>query len=100
MGDVKEVLGSYSTDITKTIEEELSTITPDNLGEASVYLTRAGGKMLRPALTLITAEAVGGDKKFALKSHFLQFQCKLNKNSSIFLIRIRFLDKSTTKTYI
>ena len=68
MSDVKEVLGSYSTDITKTIEEELSTITPDNLEEASVYLTRAGGKMLRPALTLITAEAVGGDKKFALKS--------------------------------
>ena len=49
MSDVKEVLGSYSTDITKTIEEELSTITPDNLGEASVYLTRAGGKLLRPA---------------------------------------------------
>ena len=68
MGDVKEVLGSYSTDITKTIEEELSTITPDNLGEASVYLTRAGGKMLRPALTLITAEAVGGNRESALKS--------------------------------
>lgn len=68
MSDVKEVLGTYSTDITKTIEEELSIITPDNLAEASVYLTRAGGKMLRPALTLITAEAVGGDKKSALKS--------------------------------
>ena len=68
MSDVKEVLGSYSTDITKTIEEELSTITPDNLGEASVYLTRAGGKMLRPALTLITAEAVGGNRESALKS--------------------------------
>ena len=68
MSDVKEVLGSYSTDITKTIEEELATITPDNLAEASVYLTRAGGKMLRPALTLITAEAVGGDRESALKS--------------------------------
>ncbi|MDO5860491.1 short chain isoprenyl diphosphate synthase IdsA [Methanobrevibacter sp.] len=68
MSDVKEVLGSYSTDITKTIEEELSTITPDNLSEASVYLTRAGGKMLRPALTLITAEAVGGNRENALKS--------------------------------
>ncbi|MGX8694173.1 MAG: short chain isoprenyl diphosphate synthase IdsA [Methanobrevibacter sp.] len=68
MSDVKEVLGSYSSDITKTIEEELSTITPDNLAEASVYLTRAGGKMLRPALTLITAEAVGGNRESALKS--------------------------------
>ena len=68
MSDVKEVLGSYSGDITKTIEEELSTIVPQNLAEASVYLTRAGGKMLRPALTLITAEAVGGNREDALKS--------------------------------
>ena len=68
MSDVKEVLGNYSTDITKTIEEELATITPDNLEEASVYLTRAGGKVLRPALTLITAEAVGGNRESALKS--------------------------------
>jgi geranylgeranyl diphosphate synthase type I len=68
MSDVKEVLGNYSTDITKTIEEELATITADNLAEASVYLTRAGGKMLRPALTLITAEAVGGKRESALKA--------------------------------
>ena len=68
MSDVKEVLGSYSSDITKTIEEELSTITPDNLAEASVYLTRAGGKMLRPSLSLITAEAVGGQSANALKA--------------------------------
>jgi len=68
MSDVKEVLGNYSGDITKTIEEELATITPDNLAESSVYLTRAGGKMLRPALTLITADAVGGKKENALKS--------------------------------
>ena len=68
MSDVKEVLGSYSTDITKTIEKELSTITPDNLAEASVYLTRAGGKMLRPALSLIVSEAVGGKRENTLKS--------------------------------
>ena len=68
MSDVKEVLGSYSTDITKTIEEELAIITPDNLAEASVYLTRAGGKMLRPSLTLIVSEAVGGNKENALRS--------------------------------
>ena len=68
MSDVKEVLGSYSADITKTIEEELAKITPQNLAEASVYLTRAGGKMLRPALTLIVSEAVGGTRKNALKA--------------------------------
>lgn len=68
MSNVKEILGNYSKDITKTIEEELAVITPNNLAEASVYLTRAGGKMLRPALTLITADAVGGARESALKS--------------------------------
>ena len=68
MSDVKEVLGKYSTEITKTIEDELSTIAPENLGEASIYLTRAGGKMLRPGLTLIVSEAVGGNHESALKS--------------------------------
>ena len=68
MSDVKEVLGGYSPDIIKTIEEELSVITPNNLQEASIYLTKAGGKMLRPSLSLITAEAVGGQKESALKA--------------------------------
>ena len=68
MSDVKEVLGGYSPDIIKTIEEELSVITPNNLQEASIYLTKAGGKMLRPSLSLITAEAVGGQKDSALKA--------------------------------
>lgn len=68
MSDVKEVLGSYSEDVIKTIEEDLSVITPNNLGEASVYLTKAGGKMLRPALSLIVSEAVGGNRESALKT--------------------------------
>ena len=68
MSDVKEVLGRYSSDIIKTIEDDLSVITPKNLQEASIYLTKAGGKMLRPALCLITAEAVGGKKESALKA--------------------------------
>ena len=68
MSDVKEILGNYSSDIIKTIEDELAVITPDNLQEASIYLTKAGGKMLRPALTLISAEAVGGNKEDALKT--------------------------------
>ena len=68
MSDVKEVLGNYSSDILKTIEDELSIITPDNLQKASIYLTKAGGKMLRPSLSLITAEAVGGKSENALKA--------------------------------
>ena len=66
--DVIEELGNYSVDISKTIEEELSCIVPNNLQEASIYLTKAGGKMLRPALTLITSEAVGGSRDNSLKS--------------------------------
>ena len=34
MSDVKEILGNYSSDIIKTIEDELAVITPDNLQEA------------------------------------------------------------------
>ena len=68
MSDVKEILGSYISDIIGTIEDELDVITPNNLQEASIYLTKAGGKMLRPALSLITAEAVGGQKENALKA--------------------------------
>lgn len=68
MSDVKEILGNYSSDIIKTIEDELDVITPNNLQQASIYLTKAGGKMLRPALSLITAEAVGGEKENALKA--------------------------------
>ena len=68
MSDVKEILGNYSSDIIKTIEDELAVITPDNLQEASIYLTKAGGKMLRPSLSLITAEAVGGQSANALKA--------------------------------
>ena len=68
MSDVKEVLGNYSKDIIKTIEDELASITPNNLEEASIYLTKAGGKMLRPSLTLITSEAVDGNRQIALKS--------------------------------
>lgn len=68
MSDVKEVLGSYSVDIIRTIENDLSVITPENLCEASVYLTKAGGKMLRPSLALIVSEAVGGSREPALRA--------------------------------
>ena len=60
MSDVTDVLKQYSKDVVKTIEENLSVIEPQDLQDACLYLTKAGGKMLRPALTLISAEAVGG----------------------------------------
>ena len=41
MSDVKEILGNYSSDIIQSIEEDLSVITPNNLQEASFYLTKA-----------------------------------------------------------
>lgn len=68
MSDVTDVLKQYSKDVVKTIEENLSVIEPQDLQDACLYLTKAGGKMLRPALTLISAEAVGGKKEDALKT--------------------------------
>ena len=68
MSEVTEVLKQYSQDVIKTIEENLSFIEPQELQDASIYLTKAGGKMLRPALTLISCEAVGGNKEDALKT--------------------------------
>ena len=68
MSDVTDVLKQYSKDVVKTIEDNLSVIEPQDLQDACLYLTKAGGKMLRPALTLISAEAVGGNKEDALKT--------------------------------
>jgi len=66
--DVTKILERYSQEINKEIEEVLSKIEPANLKEASFHLTKAGGKMLRPALTVLVSEAVGGDKKDAFRS--------------------------------
>lgn len=68
MSDVTDVLKEYSADVIKTIEENLNPVQPQNLQDACIYLTKAGGKMLRPALTLISCEAVGGNKEDALKT--------------------------------
>jgi geranylgeranyl diphosphate synthase type I len=68
MQDVTEILGQYSESINNEIMLALSNISPDELKEASIYLTKAGGKMLRPSLTLLACEAVGGIKDNAIKS--------------------------------
>jgi geranylgeranyl diphosphate synthase type I len=64
---VSKILGQYSEDINKEIEDSLSSITPKNLREASNYLTKAGGKMLRPALTVLVSKAVGGTISSSIK---------------------------------
>ena len=62
MVDVVSILKENSQVILDSINDNLSIIEPEGLSEASIYLTKAGGKMLRPSLTLITSEAVGGNK--------------------------------------
>ncbi|MDR1721792.1 MAG: polyprenyl synthetase family protein, partial [Methanobrevibacter sp.] len=68
MQGVVEILENYSKIVNREINESLSNISPDELKEASIYLTEAGGKMLRPALTIISCEALGGSKGNALKT--------------------------------
>lgn len=66
--EVSKILGQYSEDINKEIEDSLSSIGPQDLREASIYLTKAGGKMLRPALTVLVGEAVGGSISSSIKA--------------------------------
>ena len=72
MSDINEkvgkILGQYSEDINKEIEGALSSIGPNDLREASIYLTKAGGKMLRPALTILVSKAVGGTISGSIKA--------------------------------
>ncbi|MDR0911851.1 MAG: polyprenyl synthetase family protein [Methanobrevibacter sp.] len=67
MDDVKEILVKYSSIIKKEIDDSLSNIIPKDLNNASIHLTNAGGKMLRPSLALLTAQVVGGQEKDGLK---------------------------------
>lgn len=68
MVNLNEALALYTEDIYNSIDNHLSLITPQNLNEASFYLTKAGGKMLRPSLAVLTSVAVGGAKENALQS--------------------------------
>lgn len=57
----------------KTVDEEIDKLVPKNiepekLGKASRHLIEAGGKRLRPALTLTACEAVGGKSSNVVKS--------------------------------
>ena len=72
MSDINEKVGKileqYSEDINKEIGDTLSSIGPKDLREASIHLTKAGGKMLRPALTVLVSEAVGGTISSSIKA--------------------------------
>lgn len=66
--DVTEILKRYSADIDQEITRALETVDPETLLQASEHLVKAGGKKLRPSLAVLSAEAVGGEVKCALKA--------------------------------
>ncbi|OPX60322.1 MAG: Short chain isoprenyl diphosphate synthase [Methanobacterium sp. PtaB.Bin024] len=66
--EVTEILKRYSADIDQEITRALETVDPETLLQASEHLVKAGGKKLRPALAVLSAEAVGGNVQCALKT--------------------------------
>ncbi|MDR1819273.1 MAG: polyprenyl synthetase family protein [Methanobrevibacter sp.] len=68
MRNLLDNLENYSVSVGNEINSFLSSISPDNLKEASIYLTESGGKMLRPALAIISCEALGGSEKNVIKT--------------------------------
>jgi len=66
--EILDVLKKYSTGVDREIENALDTVDPENLYDASKHLIKAGGKKIRPALVLLTAEAVGGNIEGAYKT--------------------------------
>ena len=66
--DVMEILKAYAEEIDVVIDDSLSKLEPESLYESSEYLIKAGGKKFRPALTLLSCQAVGGKPETALKA--------------------------------
>jgi geranylgeranyl diphosphate synthase type I len=66
--EILDVLKNYSTGVDREIEKALDTVDPETLHVASKHLIKAGGKKIRPALVLLTAEAVGGNIEGAYKT--------------------------------
>ena len=64
--DIKQKLVKNAKPVDKFIESILKSRTPENLYHASRYLISAGGKRLRPYLTIKSCEAVGGHAKYAV----------------------------------
>lgn len=68
MSEVIEILKRYSENIDDEIEESLSTISPVELFDSSSHLFKSGGKKLRPSLTVLSCDAVGGDLEQSFKT--------------------------------
>ncbi|MDP3624301.1 MAG: short chain isoprenyl diphosphate synthase IdsA [Methanobacteriaceae archaeon] len=68
MSEVIKILKKYSASIDHEIEEALSTINPKALRDSSNHLTSAGGKKIRPSLSVLSCQAVGGKSEYALKT--------------------------------
>jgi geranylgeranyl diphosphate synthase type I len=63
---IKKKLVKNAEPVDAFIENILTSRTPESLYEASRYLISAGGKRLRPYLTVKSCEAVGGLSKYAI----------------------------------
>ncbi|MDP3033635.1 MAG: short chain isoprenyl diphosphate synthase IdsA [Methanobacteriaceae archaeon] len=68
MSEVIKILKKYSASIDHEIEEALSTTNPKALRDSSNHLTSAGGKKIRPSLSVLSCQAVGGKSEYALKT--------------------------------
>ena len=68
MADVIEILKKYAEDVDEEINKALDVLEPDTLKESSAHLIKAGGKKLRPALVVLSCQAVGGQTDKALKT--------------------------------
>lgn len=66
--DIMEILKAYSQDVDKEIENILSSLEPEDLKEASMYLTKVGGKKIRPTLTMLSCQAVSGSVDKSIKA--------------------------------
>ena len=66
--DVMEILKAYSAEVDTEIDDALKTLEPEELRDASSHLIKAGGKKFRPALTILSCQAVGGNTEKALKA--------------------------------
>jgi len=66
MIDIKKELAAVSKELDKPIQRYIENEKPDNLIEASRQYPYAGGKRMRPAMVIVSAGAVGGNKEKAI----------------------------------
>jgi geranylgeranyl diphosphate synthase type I len=65
-GDIKKKLSDNAAKIDEFINSTLTPRKPEVLYDASRYLILAGGKRLRPFLTIKSCEAVGGNPEYVI----------------------------------